>query len=273
MPDRSRRLLIGTWNIGGGILDASHRKDVPAQLGHHIARLRRARPDILCLQESHTFHDGRVGHAQEIAKALEADWCRVWPLSPSHLASDADLSLAVVSGWPLSAPRTVTFPNPGLTATGPDGDHWSILDKGYMIVEADVAGRTVRIANAHCFPFHYFGTSAAEPRFASLWDGLAEDLLTLARSGPTLVAIDLNHQPVENLLRRLFETGVYRSAVDGTPTTPKGVQQDYILYAGADLRLSEVAVIPSRADHHYVQALFELTGATSMAAAEVKESC
>jgi endonuclease/exonuclease/phosphatase family metal-dependent hydrolase len=271
VADRARRLLIGTWNIGGGILDASHRKGAPAQLDHHIAQLMRARPDILCLQESHTFHDGRASHAQEIAKAMAADWFRTWPLSPSHLAPDADLSLSVVSRWPLAAPRTVTFPNPGLTATGPDGSHWSIFDKGYMVVEADLAGATVRMVNAHCFPFHYFGTSAAAPQFASLWDGLAEDLLALARSGPAFVAIDLNHQPVQELLGRLFETGVYTSAVDGTPTTPKGVQQDYILYTGADLSLLEATVIPTRADHHYVQALFELTGATPMAAGEAKE--
>ncbi|WP_432100345.1 endonuclease/exonuclease/phosphatase family protein [Streptomyces sp. WAC 04229] len=272
MPGSAHRLLIGTWNIGGGVLDVSHRKGAPAQLGYHIDRLMRARPEILCLQESHTFRDGRAGQAQEIARALGADWFHTWPLSESHLAPDADLSLAVLSRWPLSAPRTVTFPNPGLTTTGPDGDHWRILDKGYMVVEADLAGTSLRIANAHCFPLHYFGTTAAAPRFAPLWNRLADDLLTLARFGPTLVTVDLNHQPVEDLLGRLFESGVYTSAANGSPTTPKGIQQDYILYTGADLRLVETAVIPTRADHHYVQALFELSGATPAATGKAKES-
>ncbi|MGW4803739.1 endonuclease/exonuclease/phosphatase family protein [Kitasatospora sp. NPDC004272] len=67
-------LSLGTWNIGGGILGASHRKGAPARLDHHIHHLRRARPDVLCLQEAHAYHDGRPGQAELIARALGAQW-------------------------------------------------------------------------------------------------------------------------------------------------------------------------------------------------------
>lgn len=264
-------LSVGSWNIGGGILGESHQRGATAELGHHIARLAQARPDVLCLQEAHEFHSGQRGQAARIAAGTGVRWQRTWAVSGSHLDPDADLSLAVLSRYPITRTRTVTFPNPGLSATGPRGEHWDMFDKGYLVTEialpqdggmtgtTDTSGPTsVTVVDAHCFPFHYFGTTATDPRFTGLWAGFADDLLALARSGPTVVCVDLNHEPVGDVLGALFDGGVYAAAFSDTPTTPQGLQQDHIVHTTADLALVESSVVPTEADHHYCQARFEV---------------
>jgi hypothetical protein len=256
----SNALSVGTWNIGSGILGESHQKNAAAQLEYHVALLGKARPDVLSLQECHEFSDGRAGQAEEIAKGIGAQWHHAWAISDSHLDPTAKLSLGVLSKYRMSQVRTVKFKNPGLSSRGPGGEPWTMFDKGYMVAEIELPDATVRVVNAHSFPFHYFGASAHEPRFSSLWGQLAEDLLALAASGPTIVTIDLNYEPVGDLLGRIFEGQVFCDALGRIPTTPKGVQQDYILYTGSNVDLVDVSVVGTQADHHYCQALFEVAG-------------
>ncbi|MEZ0067924.1 endonuclease/exonuclease/phosphatase family metal-dependent hydrolase [Streptacidiphilus sp. MAP12-20] len=258
MAANSRSVSVGTWNIGGGILGDSHQRSGTAQLDYHVQQLLERSPDVLCLQESHEFRDGRTGQAAEIAKALGADAQQTARISGSHLDPDADLSLAILSRSGLSAARTVMFHNPGLSWPGPTGERWDMFDKGYLVAEVEFHGVPVRIVNAHLFPFHYFGARATEPRFSSLWRDFADDLLTLAGAGPTIATIDLNHEPIESVLGSIFEGRVFGNAFSHTPSTPKGVQQDYIVYTAAQLSLLETSVVPTQADHHYCQAVFAL---------------
>ena len=71
---------------------------------------------------------------------------------------------------------------------------------------------------------------ATESRFRELWRMLARDLLDMHEEMPTIAGIDLNHAPLQDLLTDLLRPGGYDNAFGGTPTTSKGVQQDYILY-------------------------------------------
>jgi hypothetical protein len=258
MSASSSRLTVGTWNIGGGILGDSHQLHGTAQLNYHISKIREWAPDILCLQEAHEFLDGDTGQAEILASAAGYKHIHTVPISPSHLDSAAQLSLSVMSSFEISNPRYTKFPNPGLSSHGPNGEHWVLFDKGYMTVTVKTDAADFTLVNAHCFPLHYFGVTATDPQFTTMWSDFARELIGISEGGAAIAAIDLNYDPIEDLISEIFSPDRYSNAFTRTPTIPKGSQQDYIVYTGSALRLEETAVIPTAADHHYCQARFVL---------------
>lgn len=248
---RGRTFTFATWNIGGGILGESHQRGARPSLGYYASVLRRHRPDVVCLQEAHSFADGE-GQAEYLARRCGYQYVESVRISRSHLAKEAFLTLGVLSRFPIAALDYRQFPNPGLTATGPDGTRWELLDKGYAKAAIDIGGRLVGVLNAHCFPLHYFNAVATEPRFRELWRLLACDLRDMHEAMPTIAGMDLNHAPVQDLLADLLRSGDYASAFDARATTRKGVQQDYILYdQRMDLRSADIRA--TRSDHSYCQ--------------------
>jgi endonuclease/exonuclease/phosphatase family metal-dependent hydrolase len=248
---RARTLSFATWNIGGGILGESHQRGALPSLDYYASVLRKHGPDVVCLQEAHSFDD-REGQSEYLARRCGYPYVASVPVSRSHLAKGAFLTLGVLPRFPVTALDYRQFPNPGLTATGPDGSHWELLDKGYTKAIIDVGDGLVGVLNAHCFPLHYFNAVATEPRFRELWQTLASDLRDMREAMPTIAGMDLNHAPVQDLLADLLRSGDYVSAFDGTSTTRKGVQQDYILY-DQRMDLLETTVRPTKSDHSYLQ--------------------
>lgn len=251
MNDR-RVIKLATWNIGGGILGESHQENGRPTLDYHISVLKDYRPDVVCLQEAHSFDDQREGQSEYIAR--HAGYVHVYshPISPSHMDDSAYLTLAILSRYPIEDPIYKQFPNPGLTSTGPNGSKWTLFDKGYVEARIDIASRRVGLINAHCFPLHYFGAHPTEPRFADMWEMLKTDLLAINELSPTLAAIDLNYEPVEELLGKVIGPQAYLNSFESTPTIPKGSQQDYILYDHS-FQLLTTLVKPTKADHSYCQ--------------------
>ncbi|WP_413799869.1 endonuclease/exonuclease/phosphatase family protein [Streptomyces iranensis] len=256
MKDQPTELTIGTWNIGGGILGESHQIGSSAELDYHMARIQDWTPDILCLQEAHEFRDGQPGQAGLIGKSAGLDHQEISPISPSHLDPSADLSLGILSRHEIAGTHYVEFPNPGLSAEGPNGQHWILFDKGYQITEIRLPHTSMTVVNAHCFPLHYFGAQATDTDFTSLWADFAEDLLQARNNGPVIATIDLNFEPIEEVLGDIFGESGFRNAFGLTATTPKGMQQDYIIYSDSSVTLKETSVIQTEADHHYCQARF-----------------
>jgi endonuclease/exonuclease/phosphatase family metal-dependent hydrolase len=250
-------IKAATWNIGGGILGESHQRDAHPSLDYYISVLDKYSPDIVCLQEAHEYPGGKEGQPEHLANRCEYPYYVSFPVSPSHMISHASLALGILSRFPIKASQYKQFPNPGLSGTGPKGDHWEIADKGYILSAIDLGGRTVGVINAHCFPLYYFGASPTEPRFANIWEMLIEDMESLRRQSPAFVAIDLNHEPAQDLLSAALGPGKYDLAFDNTPTTPQGIQQDYILYSH-DAHLITTYVTPTESDHSYCQAAIAL---------------
>jgi endonuclease/exonuclease/phosphatase family metal-dependent hydrolase len=256
MGNSSYELTIGTWNIGGGILGESHQIDGDEELDYYCDRARQWGPDILCLQEAHEFGGAKPGQAGQIAKAAGLDFQEVVPISPSHLDSHAQLSLAILSRYEIIDSRYVEFANPGLSATGPTGEHWILFDKGYLVTQVRLADTVLTVVNAHCFPLHYFGAKATDTQFDALWKSFGQDLAELADQGPVVAAIDLNYDPIEGVLGKVFDGDRYTNSISQTPTIPKGVQQDYLIFTRSSMRLVGTSVVPTDADHHYCQARF-----------------
>jgi Endonuclease/Exonuclease/phosphatase family len=248
----SMQLKLASWNIGGGVVGKSHQRDRSPSLGYYASILEKHLPDVVCLQEAHDYHGRQEGQPEYLAGRLGYPYVASFPLSGSHLAEGASLALAVLSRFPINTVAYKQFPNPGLQAIGPGGDPWNLHDKGYVVGMLDLGDRMLGFVNGHCFPLHCFGASPVEPRFEEMWNMLTSDLLAMSAGGPAFAAIDLNYEPIQDLLIKVLGPGEYINAFEGTPTTAKGAQQDYILYESM-MRLLTTTVTATSSDHSYCQ--------------------
>jgi len=249
---KPRVLKLATWNIGGGILGDSHQRRGSPSLDYFASVLKTNTPDIACLQEAHDYHGRREGQIEYLARLVGYPYRASFPVSESHLAPDASLALGILSRFPIRDVAYREFPNPRLEAVGPNGEPWLLHDKGYAVGSIETGCRTLGIVTGHCFPLHRFGASPVEPRFAPMWEMLAQDLRAVGSAGEAWVAMDMNYGRVGDLLGDVLRSGSYFSAFDGTPTTPDGVQCDHILY-GRAMRLLTTTVAPTESDHSYCQ--------------------
>jgi endonuclease/exonuclease/phosphatase family metal-dependent hydrolase len=248
---------FATWNIGGGILEESHQRGTHPSLDYHLSVLKEHNPDVICLQEAHSYRDGKEDQLEYLARLSGYPYVASFPISESHLEEDAYLTLGILSRFPVAEAKYKQFPNPGLSKIQPDNTRWRIYDKGYVQAIVTMGGRALGLVNAHCFPLHYFDASPTEPRFAGMWEMLTADLTTMRQKTPTLVGIDLNYEPIQDLLIRLLLPGLFINAIESTPTIPRGIQQDYILYDHA-MQLCATTVMPTRSDHSYCQATMRI---------------
>ena len=208
----ARTLRVATWNIGGGILGRPHQRDQRPTPDYYASIVQKHSPDLLCLQEAHDYSGRSEGQTEYIARRCDYPYAVFFPVSESHLIAGATLGLGILSRFPLHSLEYKPFPNPGLSAIQPNGDQWHIADKGYARAAIDMGGETIGLINAHCFPFHYFGASAAEPRFAGIWDLLMRDMRRLLTGTAALVVGDLNYEPARDLLPEVLDAGLYESA-------------------------------------------------------------
>jgi endonuclease/exonuclease/phosphatase family metal-dependent hydrolase len=255
------KLKFATWNIGGGILGESHQRNGQPSLDYYVSVLREHEPDVVCLQEAHSFADSEVGQSQYLARQLGYPHLRAFPISESHMASDACLTLAILSRYPIRTCEYRKFPNLGLTAVGPDGNFWKLLDKGYAKAIVEFGERALGVLNAHCFPLHYFRAKPTEERFAPIWKMLADDLLEMRDETPTIAGMDLNYARIQDLLSAPLKTGNFVNAFANTPTTAKGIQQDFILF-DRTMTLLDKIVQHTESDHSYCQVEVEVATAS-----------
>jgi endonuclease/exonuclease/phosphatase family metal-dependent hydrolase len=253
-------LKIATWNIGGGIPGESWRlAEGPGgtDLAYYADIIEEHHPDILCLQEAHTYIDGRPDQTDMLANRLHPSYShRInMPISISHLDSEAKLSLGIISRHPIVESHYEALPNPGLSAIGPNGKKWILYDKGFLTAVVNIAGTFMAIVNFHGFPFHFFGKTAEEPQFSQGFRAIAEGVRRYSRSMSVFVVGDFNAEALDALIPEAFEHG-FREAFD-LPTVPSGRKFDHILYP-PDCRILDARVLPNESDHHYCEAKFEL---------------
>jgi endonuclease/exonuclease/phosphatase family metal-dependent hydrolase len=246
---------VATWNIGGGILGKSHQIDGQPVIDYHASVLRTVSADIVCLQEAHVYQNGfnQVAH---LAQLCGYEYSHTQPISPSHLAEDAQLSLGILSKHPIGPVTYTRFPNPGLTNTGPNGEHWILFDKGFTFCEIETPAQHIQLLHAHCFPLHYFGVNATDPQLDYVWAPLKTRLAEL-KDLPTVACIDLNSPDIDGLLPALRDQG-YSECYRRGATTPKGIQQDFILKSRLFPSPLESRVQPTEGDHAICSVSFTL---------------
>ncbi|MGW6681155.1 endonuclease/exonuclease/phosphatase family protein [[Kitasatospora] papulosa] len=254
-PD-SAILELATWNIGGGIVGASHQRDGTPSPDYYASVLRQHAPDVVCLQEAHDYFGSRESQPHYLARQAGYPHVELFPTSVSHLAEDANFALAVLSRFPITSTVYRQFPNPGRTGTGPDGEPWRLDDKGYLITRIGLGNYEIGLINGHCFPLRHFGACATDAEFAEGWSMLVRDMLTLRYSGPALVAVDLNHDPIEDVLNAALGRDKYLNAFP-SGTAVRGAKRDYVLF-GPGMRLLSAVAIATESDHAYRQVRFSV---------------
>ncbi len=174
--------------------------------------------------------------------------------SRSHLADDAQLAMAVLSRHPIGSIEYSVLPTPDL-AVQKGEKRWQLFAKGVLIGTARVGEVELSWMCAHTHPFHHFGRDALDPEISDSWEFLDRRLASLADTD-LLAGIDLNDPRYEALLPQSLAGGVKNVFV--AATIPRGVQQDYVMYAGERLSVADWSVTPTRADHHLCTATFSL---------------
>lgn len=251
------RLTVGSWNIGGGVLGASHQRNAPSNLDYYAKFLSDFSPDILCVQEAHSFGDSRVDQVLLLADLAGYEHSIEASVSPSHIDDDALFSLGVLSRFPIEDFRYEQFPRFEMSSVGPDGHRWSVHDKGFLVASLKVGNTPLAVVNAHCFPFHYFQISPVDERVAGVWQALDAALCNTAIEAATVACIDLNCANLDALLPRALGESGFRSAINDTPTTPKGLQQDFLLFDG-NFRLTDSGATETESDHSYCEMTLEI---------------
>lgn len=235
-----------SWNIGGGILGESHQTTGTPKLDHHASVIDDCQPDVLCLQEAHVYSSGE-DQVATLARMCGYKFHTTQRISPSHLAEGADLALGLLSKFPVISQDYTEFPNPDLRNTGPNGDEWILFDKGLTVAKLDLGQASLRVINAHHFPFHYFNADARDPDLAYVLAPLSTALRQCADEN-SLACIDLNSPHIDELLAD--ELPLYQELMKRQSTTPKGVQQDYILGSRSLELEAHIQAVKSEADHY-----------------------
>lgn len=251
LESRNMDLTVTTWNIGGCLVDVGD--DEKQDIGYFVEALSLAAADFVFLQEVHVFDDARENQAAIIGRKLGYPHVYVHAGSRSHLADDAQLALAVLTRHPIDSIEYSILPTPELEAQKGEKT-WRLFPKGVLLGTARIAGAELAWMCAHTHPFHHFDRDALEPDLAASWHFLDRRLAALA-DRELIAGIDLNDPRFEALLPRSLAGGVANAFV--APTIPRGVQQDYVMFAGNRLSAIDWSVTPTRADHHLCTARFD----------------
>lgn len=151
----AKTLKIASWNIAGGrtVRSLEHLDYETENLEYFADILRDVSPDILCLQEVHTNDDRST--ARDLAGLLGYSHVYEDRLSPSHIDSNYEMGLAILSRQPLETPVNRLFPNPGYELVMPNGTTEACHEKGMQLTKYE----GVTIANVQMLPVAVFGKS------------------------------------------------------------------------------------------------------------------
>ncbi|WLE95286.1 MAG: endonuclease/exonuclease/phosphatase family protein [Candidatus Electrothrix communis] len=254
--NQQKSISFATWNIGGGVLGESHQTDGKPAIAYYSSVIKKYFPDIICIQEGHSYKTNEVAQPEWLATDLGYKYFKTFALSESHLAPNAFLNLSILSKFPLSNFLFSKFENPKLSSIGPNGDQWTLFDKGYFSCLVKTPYGDTTVFNCHCFPLHFFNGNPTEQRFVAIWRQLLNVLKKMRLSHPVLAAIDLNSPDITGLLSEELDKNKYLNATIDIPTTTKGVQQDYILHTKEFKDISKI-IIDTKSDHSYCQVFFE----------------
>lgn len=248
------RLL--TLNTGGAYVravdaDATADESYSQQgIGHVIDLLKSEMPDVIVLQESHT--KGADIQANVIAEALYISHVVNKPYDDSHIEEGAQLSLAIISRWPLSDIRFELFKNPGFRMTYGERE-WYCHDKGVLSANVATPSGLVRVVTTHLVPFKLFGKPIDGDEVKAVLADVDEKLCAHAQSegvSRCVVAGDTNLD-VDSLKPLLPNvTQLCQESIVPVPTTPKGRRYDRILTRGFS-SVSEPQVLTQALTDHF----------------------
>lgn len=246
-------LKIISWNIAGGRPSKSDNLfDYETEnLDYFVQAIAPLKPDILCLQETHTNPQRSL--AQQLAKLLHMPYVFNSPASPSHIDPHYQLGTAILSQHPFETTACIPLPNPLFDLFWPDGRKAGTHARNLQIVQI----QGIYIANLHLLPIHYFGYTYTEGLGLDFARQIEKIMLNLQL--PLLLVGDFNQNEPQkafpDLLAKLTE-----ALPPNQETCPdfngKKLIHDHI-YFSSDFRLLSSHILQTHSDHYLCFAHFE----------------
>ncbi len=122
-------MKIISWNIAAGraLASKNHWDYKSENLDYFAKNIQKLNPDIICLQEIHINKKRSI--AKEIAQKLNISNIHEVSSNPSHIDSQYDLGLAVLSKYEISNPEIIKLPYPKFKLVFSDSREAKQIDK------------------------------------------------------------------------------------------------------------------------------------------------
>lgn len=246
-------MRLATWNIGGGFVSTGEKLVFDLEnLGYFIDELQKIQPDVVCFQEIHVSRNN--DQPKLISEALNLPFIRTESIAGSHIKDGEMLSIAILSKYPITSSKFHTLPNPYLQFIW-KGEMVVSHDKGFLEVEIDYSGTSIRILSGHMVPFRKFGRDFLADEFKEIRDEI--ERVINDKKMPTIVGADMNFGgDILALIPRVFSEG-FHSVLADVPTTPKDRKYDKILIS-EDWTYTDSQILHGKADHYLCFADVEL---------------
>jgi endonuclease/exonuclease/phosphatase family metal-dependent hydrolase len=241
MPRDDKVLRIGSWNIDGGYKRDYGGEYAGLDLGYVYRTLHEHDLDIIGLQEAHTSQDSI--QAATLAHLLNMHYVS-YAHAPSHIEEGKELSVAILSRYPIVSSQFVITPNPQLV-----NGRLTTHDKGFIISTIEVDETAVSVLCGHTIPFWRFGRQASE--FSEVYSHIERMVINTA--SPAIVLADMNEARIDQLMPKIFSAG-FHDALPPGPTRLNGKKSDYILVRG--MQPMRAQIVATETDHYLCTACF-----------------
>lgn len=244
------QIRIASWNIAGGRKEkvpGSFEYEDHEDLPYFANELKKVDPDVICLQECHTGNARST--AQELSRLLDFPHVFNAPASASHIDSNYELGIAILSKFPFDATETKFFPQPQFDSANSRG--LKPHEKNIQFVRIG----NLTIANTQMLPVQVFGyeyDSGPGMELAHQMEAVLMDI-----SDPVIFAGDFNHDWPAKIYPNTFIKYRLTEALPDAPTQYNGSRHDHILYS-QELRVVESRLCKTSTDHFLCFADFEL---------------
>jgi endonuclease/exonuclease/phosphatase (EEP) superfamily protein YafD len=172
--------------------------------------------------------------------------------SQSHIDETKDMTLCILSKYPISRPDFKFFYNPNYIKKT-QNDVWKSFHKGMLETKLDINGRDLYVTTLHLIPFKRFDVDPYSSAAAAVRDDIESKLKAKECH---LIQGDFNVDDVS--LQRFLPR--FTSTVQEVPqtqaTTPSGHKYDHVLYKGMKHTSSKV-ITEALTDHYPVYTEFE----------------
>ena len=252
------KIRVATWNIGGGFVVSDTQEFDTSDIKYFADELKKANCSLVFIQEALIAKiKGKSDQAEFLSQQLGLNYYTCVTISPSHLQVDQNLSLLILSAFPIENSTYIQIENPKLEVVGPDLVKWYSFDKGFLVCTIKIQKKNVRVICGHFYPFIDFEHVPTEPRFAQLRKQMENTILGEQFGKSTcIVGADMNWNDIRSLIPEVFSNG-FKSVFEQVSTTPDQGQLDYLIVS-SDIKSGKYEVIPGIADHYLCVAELQL---------------
>lgn len=249
-----KKIKIATWNISCGIpaewsITNGIKKEKEYKkfglIDEVIQKINDENIDIIGLQESVSFRDGKESFAQIISEHTNLKYYSEFEVSDCHLLENANIEEVILSKYPITKTENIMFKNVNLSNVSRDGKTYRLFDDGFIIANIQISSNlSINFITGHAPAFHVFGKVPED--YGYVYKKLESYVETYIKDNKKIFIVgDYN---TEKLLEMLpFIKNNFKNYVDGV-TYFEGTAIDYIL-AENDIKCLSNKKIENKSDH------------------------